>query len=1133
MELDSVFNHFFINVVENELIAFCQKDLFMYSNEGSFKIPPKLQYSLLNLTDLIWDILPLSKEEIVIGFGHNYLQKYNLKENKIICERRGEHNCLLYSMSLYQTSDNHILVLAGTIFNKIVIWDFLDGITYDIITGHEGVLFKVNWSRNGYFLVSASDDRTIRLWKHSSLKEISNQNPFISGEKISSLTIKNDGKYENVFSSFGHTARLWDCRISDQYVISSSEDCTCRVWDINGKNLTVLSGHNGKHIWSIDIFKNIIVTGGNDSSVKIWNLNEQLAQISNNKEEKETEIISSFSSISSYSPSSCIKWIIPSIQNNIFNNKTDTECIRGIIFTNDGKFCYLSSYWGYIWKLDMSTGKFQELVKPKSDTKFGLYNLLSLSLNEELLITGDANGNLYIIKCKEEDETTQIPLIFNVSKVRIMRVIFDNNNIYEDGKYRIYLCFANGIISSYLLEERKEKDGKIDIILISEYILPDKTFGTTVTVDVKNELLFVGDALGEIHIYKLIEYNNKKEEKENKKNLPLKTIKKVHKFNISKIIITPNNNNILYSIGNNGKINTYIYKYNKNKEIEKDSNNIEFRLINSVKAGPVTSISDIYWTSNNEIIIYGFHESELFIYDVTNQYIIFRIESGGWRRPYDIWCDKDHPIRGFSIAFAGIKSSSKLISYSTVYKGIRKEKERGKDDDKEGEKEEEIDVVDDESSLKLSKCAVNLNFHGLEIDSIDILTNKDGLIHLNNNEIYIITGGEDTTCKILKYNKLDNSISLIETLEKHISSIQTITHCNYPGRNEPLLFTCGGRRLINIWKFHYLSNEKDEERDEEKNRDNNYSTKDPIIIENISTYPKEGTWAKLQQDQRILSSKSIPLPNKYNLLLYLLITGNSEGEITIYGFDERYNVLESMYYSDEINRPILSLDIESIIDYSLESEEYVLVSGRTDGVINIWNITEIMNEYIEKSYKRTNFVVNPNEIYNIKPSKMTSILEVKGINKMGVNDLTLIKNPNNNKCLIISTVGDDQSLSVGYFLVNNKKEIKWYGCIERIDCITTSSLKSIDSCHELVFISGYDQKSILMKLNFDIADDIVDKYEVKEVYIDECKYCKELMRYISISSVIECVKMCRFEDNSLLLLTGGSGLSINKCEYVE
>lgn len=140
----------------------------------------------------------------------------------------------------------------------------------------------------------------------------------------------------------------------------------------------------------------------------------------------------------------------------------------------------------------------------------------------------------------------------------------------------------------------------------------------------------------------------------------------------------------------------------------------------------------------------------------------------------------------------------------------------------------------------------------------------------------------------------------------------------------------------------------------------------------------------------------------------------------------------------------------------------------------------------------------------------------------------------NSKCLIICTVGDDQSLSVGYIGINNKNTIKWYfgGVIERIECVMTSSIKSIDNCNEYIFISGYDQKSILLRLNCDV-DEISEDYEVKQVYTNECKNCKELIRYISISSVIECVKMYKFEDNSMLLLTGGSGLSINKFTFIE
>lgn len=1015
MVLDFVLIKYYL--VNNYMYVFGNKDLLIYESNDNFKTIPSILFIKV-LSDLIWDVYPLSDNEIIVGFGHNFTIKMNILNDEIIYKTLGEHRCLLYSMCLYKTSDNQIIVLAGTIFNKIILWNSETGETYHILSGHEGVLFKLAISENGNYITSASDDRTVRLWKLKSIIEIPKENPFL-GKAISSNDIKNNG-YVCVFASFGHTARVWDCRMNNQYIISSSEDCTCRVWDTNGKLLAILGGHNGKHIWSIAIYKNIVVTGGNDSSLKIWDLKQQLAQVDD-----------------------CTKWNLPSMITNPYLHKVDTECIRGIALTNDGRYSYLTSYWGYIWKLDLKTGEFQELLKPNKDTKFGEFGLLSLSKNEKIMATGDANGNVYIYQCNDCNKS----LFWNSSKVRIMRVIFDNDNEFEKDNYILYLCFANGIIDSYKI---KWNDEIREFSQISTYKLPDKTFSTTIMAH--NDLLFIGDALGEIHIYKLV----RTDEDENK---PLKTIKNVHKYNVSRIVLK---DNILYSIGNNGKINSYSYDLTDNK--------ITFKIVNSIKTGPIVSVSDIYWTLNNEIIVFGFHESELLIYDVTNQYIIFRIESGGWRRPYGIWFNPIHPIQGFSVVFAGIKSPSKLSSYCSS---------------------------EDILTIHPKKCALNINYHGLEINCIDTINNQS---FLSENECLILTGSEDTTMKIIKYNFNIDNINLVQTLEKHTSSIQSICHSSYPD-HYPIIFSCGGKRLINIWKFNNSINH---------------------TLECISSYPKEGTWAKNQQDQRIISSKSIPIPNNNNLFLHLLITGNSEGEIEIFGFNEKFGYLEPLYFSKYKSRPVLSLDITSIEDIETNEIQYILLTGTTDGCITYWNITNIMNEYIEISKICEN--LTEQEAYSKKPREILPIYNL-GIHKMGVNGLTLISHKTNSKCVILCSVGDDQGLSIGYWgIINNK--IIWYGNIEQIECIVTSSLKSIDNYNNYILISGYDQKTLLLEINLDL-NKINDNYKINQIFINESKYCKILINYINITSVIECVGLISFKKD-LILLTGGYGLSLSK-----
>lgn len=61
---------------------------------------------------------------------------------------------------------------------------------------------------------------------------------------------------------YGHTARVWDARLLARYIVSIGEDATCRVWNYNGKCLSVIRGHQGRSIWSmaVDSEQQIVVS---------------------------------------------------------------------------------------------------------------------------------------------------------------------------------------------------------------------------------------------------------------------------------------------------------------------------------------------------------------------------------------------------------------------------------------------------------------------------------------------------------------------------------------------------------------------------------------------------------------------------------------------------------------------------------------------------------------------------------------------------------------------------------------------------------------------------------------------------------------------------------------------------------
>ena len=90
------------------------------------------------------------------------------------------------------------------------------------------------------------------------------------------------GGFENLWSSWGHNARVWDATFSTRgRIVTASEDGTLRVWDAAGKCLSALQGHAGRHVWSLAANPAAsregtpcwqIASGGGDSTVKLWDV---------------------------------------------------------------------------------------------------------------------------------------------------------------------------------------------------------------------------------------------------------------------------------------------------------------------------------------------------------------------------------------------------------------------------------------------------------------------------------------------------------------------------------------------------------------------------------------------------------------------------------------------------------------------------------------------------------------------------------------------------------------------------------------------------------------------------------------------------------------------------------------------
>ncbi len=163
---------------------------------------------------------------------------------------------------------------------------------FNRLIGHRGAILSVDISPDGKFLATASNDKTVKIWRRDgSLWQTLNHSATVhrvafSPESQQVVSGSLDGTL-SLWSTNGlrlkaidaHQAPIWgvDFSPNGQQIASASGDGTVKLWNLDGTRLTTLTGHT-KSVWAVAFSPDgqQVATAGFDTTVKLWSVSGKL-----------------------------------------------------------------------------------------------------------------------------------------------------------------------------------------------------------------------------------------------------------------------------------------------------------------------------------------------------------------------------------------------------------------------------------------------------------------------------------------------------------------------------------------------------------------------------------------------------------------------------------------------------------------------------------------------------------------------------------------------------------------------------------------------------------------------------------------------------------------------------------------
>jgi len=787
------------------------------------------------------------------------------------------------------------------------------------------VVFSCRFGYNGQYLASTGDDRTVRLWKRDAgdadckvpVTALANYESALEAKAI----VHPRYRYELLWTTYGHTARVWDCAFAPSLgmLVTCGEDSTVRMWDIvnGGRSVATMKGFNCLNAWSIDVdaTEGIASAGGNDGSAKIWPLISQIALNSDLGDDPASSPESSPGMHRFLLPREAKQDAHEAVDESTENaNKEEglsdedsgkkkkkrkkkpkarnsAQNIVGMTFyaygEGDGRLLVVARS-GKLHSLDLASGAWDKkmtwsgynpqpsaamaTVDPKSAS------CIALRPDDDSVAIGMSRGDIAIVTLFNDSDSCDQISFSTAPHIALQAIKWID-------RYNLVTLHVKGIAIWWEFHSSSSSapPKKLAVFDMGTVGVP-----ISLAYDVVTKRLAIGDSRSNVALFDMAICC---EENADNKHSPLHLTRSLHgREHVNDLMFSADGSKLI-SGGNDGCIAECIVS------TAADGSVSMYKGI-SVPVPALTGVMRLWQGPSGNLLAGGYQSNNYVVLDVTQGCQIMNVNTGGRQRSttLDVQFSARNAIAALSghllaICVGRTDDETELLVHSSGH----------------------LSNVQHVESRHSPGYYTGLSLHGEFVNGVSWIPTEDPDTSL------LLSGSNDSAVKLSCYR---NGVLLsTKDLPTHVSCVRAVCASSHSKSSSCLLVTCGAKLITS---FYLL---------EEGSHRGSRGHSDP----KISKLCQNRLGNSISMDHRMNAVKSVPLANadaseKYDFR-HAVLAGDSDGGLHLFVVSERLEqpktIAAHMLSTD--SRPILCLDIVRI-----SGEWLVACVGDTSGQVSLW-----------------------------------------------------------------------------------------------------------------------------------------------------------------------------------------------------